>query len=286
MDQFMIDNGSAGNRATGDRQLGRHQKRDRTFMSHQTKNITLNNSNRGVVCVAHSGGALGDSVQHRLDIRGRASDDSQDFTRRCLLLQRLLEFLKQTDILYRNHRLISEGFEKLDLCRGEGAHFNATRDQNSNEVPLLAKRHEQKGASVGLRAQIWKISLGLDVRHVERAVLDHPAKMWLINTYLTELGWHGTKMGAQNNHGPFAESQGQILDPTNPRRAFDDGVEDRLHICRRAADDSENLGRGRLMLQGLSQLCIALLKFFEKSYVLDGDYGLVSKSLEQRDLLL
>src|SRR5262249_19506629 len=242
--------------------------------------------NHRVGCIAQPRSMLGHSIQHRLDVRRRAGDDAQDFARRRLLFQRFLEFLKQANILNRNHRLVGEGFEKLDLCRGEGAHFNATRDQNSNEVPLLAKRHEQKGASVGLRAQIWKISLGLDVRHVERAVLDHPAKMWLINTYLTELGWHGTKMGARNNHGPFAESQGQILDPTNPRRAFDDGVEDRLHICRRAADDSENLGRGRLMLQGLSQLCIALLKFFEKSYVLDGDYGLVSKSLEQRDLLL
>src|SRR5262249_18820842 len=108
--------------------------------------------------------------------------------------------------------------------------------------------------------------------------------MWLINTYLSAGGWHGTKMSPRNNHGPFAESQSQILNTANPRSALDDGVEDRLHVRRRTADDAEHLGRRRLMLQGLSQFCIALLDLLEQPHVLDRDDSLVGESFEESDL--
>ena len=47
-----------------------------------------------VVCVAKPCGALGNDVQHWLDIRRRAGDHAQDFTRRSLLLQRFFELLE------------------------------------------------------------------------------------------------------------------------------------------------------------------------------------------------
>ena len=74
-------------------------------------------------------------VQHRLNVRRRAGDDAQDFARRCLLLQRFLELLEQPHILDGDHGLIGEGFKKLDLRRGEGAHLDATRDQDPMSSP-------------------------------------------------------------------------------------------------------------------------------------------------------
>ena len=82
------------------------------------------------------------------------------------------------------------------------------------------------------------------------------------------------------------ESQHHVIDSTNPRRALDDGVEHRLHVRGRAADDAEHLGRCRLMLQGLAQFCVALLEFFEQPHVLDGDHRLVGEGFEKRDLLI
>ncbi len=73
-----------------------------------------------------SRGIFRDRIQHRLNIRRRAGDDTQDFTRRSLLLQRFLEFLEQPDVLDGDHGLVGEGFEQLDLRRGEGAHLGAT----------------------------------------------------------------------------------------------------------------------------------------------------------------
>ena len=88
---------------------------------------------------------------------------------------------------------------------------------------------------------------------MKRAMLAHPAILWLINTDLDAANWYGTKMSPRNQIVPLAESQHHVIDPTNLGCALDDGVEHRLHVRGRAADDAEHLGRRRLMLQGLAQ---------------------------------
>ena len=50
------------------------------------------------------------------------------------------------------------------------------------------------------------------------------------------------------------------------------------------ADNAENLAGRGLLLQGLVQLCVALLEFFEQPHVLNSDHGLVGKGLEKLDL--
>src|SRR4029077_2174675 len=97
-------------------------------------------------------------------------------------------------------------------------------------------------------------------------MLAHPAILWLINADL-DAGiryGHGTKMSPRHHRIPLMESQQHVIDSTNPGGTLDDGVEDRLHVRRRAADDTEHLGRCGLMLQGFAQFGIALLDFFEK----------------------
>ena len=78
-------------------------------------------------------------------------------------------------------------------------------------------------------------------------------------------------MSPRNHRVTLVKSQHHVIDPTNPRGALDDGVEHRLHVRRRAADDAEHLGRRRLMLQRLAQFRVALAEFLEQPHVLDGD---------------
>ena len=134
----------------------------------------------------------------------------------------------------------------------------------------------------------WKFVLRADIGNVECAMLADPAKCWLINTDFRRGARHRywTKMSPHNHHVLLAESQHHVINPTNPRRALDDGVEDRLHVRRRAADDPEHLGGCRLMLQGLAQFGVALLEFLEQTDVLDGDHGLVGEGFKQLDLLV
>ena len=56
-------------------------------------------------------------------------------------------------------------------------------------------------------------------------------------------------MSPRNHSVVFLQSQHHVINPTNPRGALDDGVEDWLHIGGRSADDAEHLGRCRLVLQ-------------------------------------
>ena len=93
-------------------------------------------------------------------------------------------------------------------------------------------------------------------------------------------------MSPRNHSVPLAESQHHVINPTNPRGALDDGVEHRLHVRGRAADDAEHLGGRGLMLQRLAQFCVALAEFFEQPHVLDGDHRLVGEGLDEIDLPL
>ena len=145
------------------------------------------------------------------------------------------------------------------ICAGVKGRTSIRRALNvSNEFPLLTKGNGQEGAPAADGTQRRKIVLRADVGNVERAMLAHPAILWLINTDFDACNGYGTKMSPRNHSVTLVESQHHVINPTNPGGALDDGVEHRLHVSRRAADDAEHLGRRRLMLQGLAQFCVAL----------------------------
>ena len=83
-------------------------------------------------------------------------------------------------------------------------------------------------------------------------MLVHPAKPWLIDTDLDAGNGYGTKMSPHNHGVSLMESQRYIINPTNPRGTLDYGVEHRLHVRGRPADDAEHLRRCRLMLEGFA----------------------------------
>src|SRR5688572_20373114 len=117
-------------------------------------------------------------------------------------------------------------------------------------------------------------------------VIADPVILWLVDTNLDAANGYRPNMSTRHHGAPIAESQHHVIYPANSRRALDDGVEHRLHVGRRAADDSEHLGCGCLMLQSFAQFCIALLDLLEQTHVLDGDDRLVGESLEKGNLLL
>src|SRR5262245_36674059 len=93
-------------------------------------------------------------------------------------------------------------------------------------------------------------------------------------------------MSSHDHSVTFAESQQHVINPTHPCGALDDGIQDRLHVRGRAADDAEHLRGRHLMLQGLSQFRVALLDLLEQPDVLDGDDCLRSERLKQSYLPL
>src|SRR4030095_5660273 len=121
----------------------------------------------------------------------------------------------------------------------------------------------------------------MNIRNMQRAMLAYPGNAWIIDAYCIGANPYRTKMGPGNHTVCFSESQIHVIDPTTPGRALADSIEHRLHVGRRAADDAEHLGGCRLMLQRLTQFCIALLDLLEEAHILDGDYGLVGEGFEE-----
>src|SRR5262245_38105391 len=102
-------------------------------------------------------------------------------------------------------------------------------------------------------------------------MLAHPAIQWCVYTDLEASNGYGAKMSTSHHCVPLPQSQHHVINSANPSGTLNDSIQDWLHIGRRAADDTEDLGRRRLMLQRFAQLRITLLNFFEQPYVLYGD---------------
>src|SRR5262245_32283250 len=117
-------------------------------------------------------------------------------------------------------------------------------------------------------------------------MLPHPGKPRFVNAHVTATNGYWTKMRPHDHQVALAEPQHHIINPTNPRGALDDGVEDRLHIRGRAADDAEHLGGCGLMFQGFAQFRVAFLDLLEQPHVFDGDDGLISESRHEFNLLV
>ena len=78
----------------------------------------------------------------------------------------------------------------------------------------------------------------------------------------------------------------RLLGLAQPRRGFDEGIEHRLQIEGRAADDLEHVrGRG-LLLERLAQLRGPRLDLVEQPHVLDRDHRLVGEGGDELDLLV
>ena len=94
------------------------QRRNRPAMlSGQPQHVAVDAEDHRVRCVAQPRGGPGNRVEHRLDVGGRARDDTEDVGGRRLLLERFgeltvarLQLLEQPHVLDRNRRLIRRRF--------------------------------------------------------------------------------------------------------------------------------------------------------------------------------
>ena len=75
-------------------------------------------------------------------------------------------------------------------------------------------------------------------------------------------------------HAVTLAGDSTLISLAQPGGSFDEGIQYRFEIERRAADDLENIGGRRLLLQRFTQLV-------EEARVLDGDDGLVGERGEQ-----
>src|SRR5574341_2615663 len=85
-------------------------------------------------------------------------------------------------------------------------------------------------------------------------MLAHPPVILLIDTVLHADNNYGTKVSPRSHHIALVESQHYVINTAHSRRALNDGVEHRLYVGGRAANDAEHFGGCGLVLQSLLQL--------------------------------
>ena len=95
-------------------------------------------------------------LEHRLKLAGRARDDLQHLRGRGLLLQCLgevararLHLVEQPHVLDRDHRLVGEGRDQLDLLVGERPHRRAGQHHDADRSSLAHKRDPQHRTEAG-----------------------------------------------------------------------------------------------------------------------------------------
>ncbi|HEY4956276.1 MAG TPA: hypothetical protein VII31_00555, partial [Caldimonas sp.] len=218
------------------------------------------------------GAAIQNLVEHRLRIRHRATDDLQHLGSGGLLLQRLgdvpiarLELLEHLRVPDRDHRLVGEGLEQLDVTRGERARLAPRHADQADGHLMTQQRNHQLAAPAALARHVANpprhAGLGFRVRdlgdaalahrHVDRTVGERPRIRRSKQVV-------ALRIGRRERH----EVQ-RVVDETKDGgrkaaeeaiRARRDGVEHRLHVRRRAGDDLEDVGGGGLALQRLLRL--------------------------------
>ena len=178
-------------------------------------------------------------------------------------MRALLLGLEQPHVLDRDHRLVGEGGDEIDLLLREGIDRGPRQEHRSDRQPLAhernAKHRSEAAASLGF--ELVELGIGQHVRNMDDPTLQrgpagHGAAVeaeGMRQHVLLESGRHAMR---RNDLEPVAvqPQDGRPLRAAEPRGRLDQRVEHPLQIEGRAADDLEHVGGRGLLLQRLPQL--------------------------------
>ena len=208
-----------------------------------------------------------------------------------MLLQQLLEvagacldFVEKAYVLDRDHRLIREGRDEVDLPLIEGPDLAASERHDADRLAVAHQRDPEQGAiSAGpFRFVPGVIRVPLDILDLDDLAFQQGSARDV--SFLRSDG---------NRPDVFTELVREAVQRLTEERAvaltrdgadigvaqsccgLDERIEHRLQVEGRAADDLQHLGRRRLLLQRLGELGGARLDLLEQARILDRDDGLV-----------
>src|SRR5262245_1315176 len=153
-------------------------------MRGQTHDVSVKQAQHAIFGAADACGALSYGFLHRLDVRRRAGDHAQDFTRRGLLFERFVELLEQPHVLNGDHRLIGEGFEQLDLSLCERTDFCPANLNRTDCETITQQRRCQHSAKAGCYTEglgPWELGFGCsEIMDVDRLPINDGPSRWRI----------------------------------------------------------------------------------------------------------
>ena len=213
-------------------------------------------------------GGFDNRLEHRLEIEGRAADDLEHVARRGLIFERflevagaLLQFADQPRVLDRDHRLVGEGLHQLDLSLGERLDALARQCDDADRLAFAQQRHPELSAQIAERCRfaepVFRVGSGVGDMHClalqrdpagnrspvgdERMLFDECPKL---AGGLLRFRREGNSC-CYAVHLAIAAVDRAVAGVAEPGGRFGKGVEHRLQIEGRAADDLQHVaGRG------------------------------------------
>src|SRR5215470_11330769 len=178
---------------------------------------------------------------------------------RCERLVLFLQLGEQAHVLDRDDGLSGEHLEQRNLAFREEAFLSATNIDRADRDTFFFQQRNTEDRSVAHEASILAalrelVGFPLHVGGVHRASVKGRAPVARSpNQREYWLNRNRTVMSNQAQPIVVALEDGRIKSLAQPRGTLRDRIEDRLHVCRRLADDAENLTRRRLLLQGFGR---------------------------------
>src|SRR5262245_53570087 len=234
-------------------------------------------------------GDADDGVERRAQLVAHAGEELGLVLARFLELAALvLDFVEQPHVLDRDRRLVGKSRYQLDLLFGEWPHLGARQCQHTDEHAFTQHRNAERGANaaelLGFReSKFW---IGPDIYDMNTAAFEQGASA---DTSAFRFDRHGSDpihefSGEAAGFSPieyaiYLPGDRGLVGIGKPSGGFDQRLQHRFEIERRAADDLEHVGGGGLLLQRFPQLV-------EQPGVLDGDDHLFGKVAHKLDLLV
>ena len=233
--------------------------------------------------------AVDNALEHRLGVRHRAADDAQHLRRCGLMLQRFLRLVEQPHVLDRNHGLIGEGQQQVDIAPGKRSRFLARDTDSADRACGAPKRHHDPAAEASCPGNVSghqvTVSIGLRIRDFDDFPAIHLFKYQPPgNRHRERCPQHCIRFGTdrreccQLDRIAHNAKNGACVAVDQAVSAIGYGLKHRLHFGWRTGDHLENVGRRGLPFQRF--LCLV-----EQPHILDRDHRLVGKGAQQGQFL-
>jgi len=196
-----------------------------------------------------------------LDIGWRPTDDTEDLPGGRLPLQCVLRLVESPHVLDGDDRLVGEGLHERDLSVRERANLVPPERQCAEQGLLPEYGDAEDRTNLAAPEPLAPLLRGvggevIDMHHVpgEADATDEGAWTELDRVSLRELdelGRHGRRRCGEREAFAVQLVQHAVRCAREARRVLDDGGEHRHQIGRRLADNLEDLGGRRLLLNRL-----------------------------------